>query len=81
MVMKRDASSDLDDEELSNLMIWARVRSGTLLDGMGKSSERKMWDLDQLWVLILLMKDASEFPTMTMVLAQYVMPLIGYVYM
>ena len=41
-MMKRAASSDLAVEDITNLMIWARVRSGSLLDGMGTSLERNM---------------------------------------
>ena len=41
-VMKRAASSDFATEDMTNLMIWAIVSSGTLLAGMGTSLDRKM---------------------------------------
>ena len=47
-VMKRANNSYLASEYMTNLMIWARVRSEPLLNGMGTSSERKMWAPAQL---------------------------------
>ena len=67
-VMKKDASCDLVAEDMTKLMIWARVRSGMLLDGMGTSLERNIWAPDWLQGLISLRKDASEVPARTMLL-------------
>ena len=38
-VMKRATSSDSAAEGLNNFMVWARVRSGPFLAGVGTSSE------------------------------------------
>ena len=50
--MKRDASYYSAAEDMTNLMIWARVRSGPLLAGMGTSPERNMWAADRLRALL-----------------------------
>ena len=68
--MKRASSYDLAEVDMTNLMVWARVRSGLLLNGMEKSSERKMWYPYQLRALLLLRKDVSEFSTRTILLDQ-----------
>ena len=69
-VMKRADSSYSAADDMTNLMIWAIVRSGLLLAGMGTSSERNIWDPTRLRALILLRKYASEFPARTIILAQ-----------
>ena len=68
--MKRGASSDSDTEDMPNLIIWARVRSGPLLNGMRTSSERKMWAPDWLWDLLFLRKEESECPARIMLLVR-----------
>ena len=57
-VMKRDTSSDLAVEDINNLIIWVRVRSGPLLAGMGKFLEIKMWATAWTMDMISLRKGA-----------------------
>ena len=57
-VMKRAASSNLDAEDMTNLIIWEILSSGLLLDGMGTSLERKMSSPDWLRAFLSLRKDA-----------------------
>ena len=76
---KRAASSDLAVEEMMNLMILARVRSGPLLAVMGMYEDIKIWSPAWIQKLISLRNNASEFPERTMMLARWVMPSFGYV--
>ena len=46
------------------------MRSGTLLDGKVKSSERNIWAPACIWELLLLRKDLLEGPTIIMLLVQ-----------
>ena len=69
-LMKCPASSNFSTEDMTDLMIWERVRSGTVLSGMGMSSERKIWTPDRLRDLLSLRKGASEFPARTMLLGR-----------
>ena len=68
-MMKRAASYNLATEEMINLVISARVRSGLLLAGMGKSLEINMWYPACIWYLISLSKYVSECPERNMLLA------------
>ena len=59
-VMKRAAIYNFYVEEMTNFMIWERVRSGLLLTGMGMFSEIKMWQPTRLRALISSRKDALD---------------------
>ena len=47
-VMKRASITNLDVEDMTNLMIWVRVRSSLLLASMGTFLERNILDPAQL---------------------------------
>ena len=48
----RSASFNSAVKDMTNLMIWVRVRSGSLLSGMGMYLERNMWE--SYWMRALL---------------------------
>ena len=52
MVMNRAASSNSSTKDMPNMMSSVIFRSGALLDGVGMSLERKVWDDARLWAFL-----------------------------
>ena len=78
-MMKSPASLASADEDMTNLMIWAIVRTGPLSRGIGSSSDRKIKDPDRLHALNSLIYAAWEWAHRIISLARYIIPSLGYV--
>ena len=64
------ASSASAAEDMTNLMIWATLRSGPLSRGTASYSDRNIYEPASLQALVSLRYAASEFPQSTTLLTQ-----------
>ena len=67
-VIKSAPSSALEVEDMTNFIIWARVRTGPFHFGMGSFLDRKVWAPDLLWNFLLLWNPLSEVAQRTKLL-------------
>ena len=75
--MNRPDILALAAEDITNLMIWATVRTEPLLVGTGVSSESMMYTPARLRAFLTLRYAESECPARTMSLARKRMPSLG----
>ena len=75
--MKRPASYALLTKEIPNLMIWAIVRMGLPIEGMGTSFDSMVWAPEQLQEHLKLRQAVSELTERIMLLARLVILSLG----